>query len=580
MDKYESISLVGEGSYGVVLKCRHKASGQIVAIKKFIETEEDHNVRKMALREIRMLKKLQHPNLVNMIEVFRRKRRFYLVFEYMDHTLLDELEDNQSGLGNQKTRCHMFQVIRGIDFCHTNNILHRDIKPENVLVSENGVIKLCDFGFARFITNGPESYTDYVATRWYRAPELLVGDTKYGREVDIWAIGCLFAELMSGDPIFPGESDIDQLFKIIKLQGRLCLKHEHMIARNPMLKGIKKTTFEESDGLVDGTSRSLYKLYPKWPHLCLEIVSLCLRLDPSKRPASYDLLHHSYFTHDNFVEEFLPEISQKIEEEFLKNPLLVKQFVNSDLSLEKKGLTFSRRNSQLETRWRMNFASENHNCRDQQKNLFRESDTLEILEKRNNTNYLSLLDVNEEGCNLEINNGNLVPANKHSPLFSGHKVTSFPCKTSSSYEPYSNSLSPLPYQSLQVHNTVDHLSLPSPPGLLHPAINNLSFSHSTSGENINKHRNIVPQRGGGLSRTQPGKKLDLHLPVEMYSEGFSKPPWKLKCSHDDFSLPNLPGTSPKGVKKKFNHLNTNDNFISPNESSSLLLSSPNNLPFV
>lgn len=102
----------------------------------------------------------------------------------------------------------------------SGQIVHRDVKPENILVSNQGVIKLCDFGFARLVSSGGETYTDYVATRWYRAPELLVGDTRYGRPVDIWAVGCLFAEIMSGDPLFPGESDIDQIYQIMKLLGK------------------------------------------------------------------------------------------------------------------------------------------------------------------------------------------------------------------------------------------------------------------------------------------------------------------------------------------------------------------------
>lgn len=220
MDSYENLGLVGEGSYGMVLKCRQKETGQLVAIKKFLESEDDKQVKKIALREIKMLKQLRHENLVNLIEVFRKKNRLFLVFEFVDHTVLDELEKYPNGLNVQVTKEVLWQVIRGIDFCHAHNIIHRDVKPENILVSKLRVVKLCDFGFARTLALSPgEAYTDYVATRWYRAPELLVGDTSYGKAVDIWAIGCLFIEMLTGDPLFPGESDIDQLYHIVKCFG-------------------------------------------------------------------------------------------------------------------------------------------------------------------------------------------------------------------------------------------------------------------------------------------------------------------------------------------------------------------------
>ena len=149
MEKYENLGLVGEGSYGIVMKCRHKESGQLVAVKKFIESEDDKMVKKIALREVRMLKQLHHENLVNLLDVFRRKRRLFLVFEFVDHTILEELERNPMGLDELSCKKCVWQVLRGIDFCHSHNIIHRDVKPENVLVSRTGVVKLCDFGFAR-----------------------------------------------------------------------------------------------------------------------------------------------------------------------------------------------------------------------------------------------------------------------------------------------------------------------------------------------------------------------------------------------------------------------------------------------
>ena len=222
VDRYEKICKIGEGSYGIVFKCRNKENHNIVAIKKFVETEDDPLIRKIAMREIRMLKQLKHENLVCLIEVFRRKRKLHLVFEFCDYTILDELEKHSKGLKEDKVKSILWQTIRGVLFCHENSCIHRDIKPENILLTKDGTVKLCDFGFARLLNGPGAEYTDYVATRWYRSPELLVGDTMYGPPVDIWAIGCLFGELLTGQPIWPGKSDVDQLYLIQKSLGTLC----------------------------------------------------------------------------------------------------------------------------------------------------------------------------------------------------------------------------------------------------------------------------------------------------------------------------------------------------------------------
>ncbi|XP_075387320.1 cyclin-dependent kinase-like 1 isoform X2 [Tenrec ecaudatus] len=216
MEKYEKIGKIGEGSYGVVFKCRHRDTGQIVAIKRFLESEDDPVIKKIALREIRMLKQLKHPNLVNLLEVFRRKRKLHLVFEYCDHTVLHELDRYQRGVPEHLVKSITWQTLQAVNFCHKHSCIHRDVKPENILITKRSVIKLCDFGFARLLTGPSDYYTDYVATRWYRSPELLVGDTHYGPPVDVWAIGCVFAELLSGVPLWPGKSDVDQLHLIRK----------------------------------------------------------------------------------------------------------------------------------------------------------------------------------------------------------------------------------------------------------------------------------------------------------------------------------------------------------------------------
>ncbi|KAI4495890.1 hypothetical protein M0802_008296 [Mischocyttarus mexicanus] len=336
MDKYENIEVVGEGSYGVVMKCRHRETGQVVAIKKFLETEEDVQVRKLALREIRILKKLRHENLINMIEVFRRRKRFYLVFEFLDHTVLDELERTADGLGIEVSKRYIFQVLRGLNFCHNNHIMHRDVKPENVLVSSNGVIKLCDFGFARLVGSSKESCTDYVATRWYRAPELLVGDSKYGREIDVWAVGCLYAEMMTGDPIFPGESDIDQIYRITKVLGSLSGKHQSSsIGSNsyPKQHSLRLTTVDEL--MIFQGPVSLKNLFPSWSSVSLDFLSQCLRMDPETRPKCSLLLNHYLFLQENFNVKFLEELQRFVAKESSLNPLSKKKIH------DRKGSIFS-----------------------------------------------------------------------------------------------------------------------------------------------------------------------------------------------------------------------------------------------
>ncbi|KAH0620213.1 hypothetical protein JD844_020260 [Phrynosoma platyrhinos] len=159
--------------------------------------------------------------------------------------------------------------------------IHRDVKPENILITKHFVIKLCDFGFARILTGPSDYYTDYVATRWYRSPELLVGDTQYGPPVDVWAIGCVFAELLSGIPLWPGKSDVDQLYLIRKTLGDLIPRHQQVFSTNQFFSGVR---------IPDPESMG------------------CLHMDPAERLTCEQLLQHSYF--DSIRElQYLPQLT-------------------------------------------------------------------------------------------------------------------------------------------------------------------------------------------------------------------------------------------------------------------------------
>ncbi|XP_066128218.1 cyclin-dependent kinase-like 1 isoform X1 [Saccopteryx bilineata] len=331
MEKYEKIGKIGEGSYGVVFKCRNRDTGQIVAIKRFLESEDDPVIKKIALREIRMLKQLKHPNLVNLIEVFRKKRKLHLVFEYCDHTVLHELDRYQRGVPEHLVKSITWQTLQAVNFCHQHNCIHRDVKPENILITKHSVIKLCDFGFARLLTGPSDYYTDYVATRWYRSPELLVGDTQYGPPVDVWAVGCVFAELLSGVPLWPGKSDVDQLYLIRKTLGDLIPRHQQVFSANQYFSGVKipdpedmrfasvlqevkavvrkeiwKSHLEAGREGICETGKAVCEegrllqepLELKFPNISYPALGLlkgCLHMNPEGRLACEQLLQHPYF---------------------------------------------------------------------------------------------------------------------------------------------------------------------------------------------------------------------------------------------------------------------------------------------
>jgi cyclin-dependent kinase-like len=308
MDKYERLHKIGEGAYGEVFKCVHRATGEAVAIKRFTDSDEDPNIRKMCTRELGMLKKLRHGNLVNLLEVFRRRKRLHLVFEYCDHTLLNELETHKRGMAEGDIQRISWQILQGVDYCHRNGVIHRDVKPENILICKNGVVKLCDFGFARNLTGPGGHYTDYVATRWYRSPELLVGDVQYGPPVDVWAVGCVFAEMLTGQAIWPGRSDVDMLYHIRRTLGDLTPRHMDIFSNNSYFKGISIPE--------PAVHEPLSVRYSRFSHQTISFLEGCLVMEPAGRLTCDELLDHSYFT--VFRDWFQPELEMLLAKDARK----------------------------------------------------------------------------------------------------------------------------------------------------------------------------------------------------------------------------------------------------------------------
>ena len=288
-NKYEVIGVIGEGAYGIVYKCKNKENNEFVAIKKFKETEDDL-VKKTMRRELKMLQLMKNENIVLFQEAFKRKGNLFLVFEFVDRNLLELLEMSPNGLDPTLIRSLIYQLCKAIKYLHDQNIIHRDVKPENLLIDNKMNLKLCDFGFARKINiNKPhEMLTDYVATRWYRAPELLLTNGEYGPEVDYWAVGCIMGELTDGNPLFPGENETDQLYCIEKVLGNLPQSQINMFYSNPIFNG---------KSLLNVTKpETLEKRYMgKLNMTAINFMKGLLELEPNKRLNGETVFKHPYF---------------------------------------------------------------------------------------------------------------------------------------------------------------------------------------------------------------------------------------------------------------------------------------------
>ena len=286
-NKYEVIGIVGEGAYGIVYKCKNKETGKYVAIKKFKEIGDDL-IKKTMKRELKMLQRLHHPNIVEFQDAFKRKGNLFLVFEFVDKNLLELIEENPKGLDPNIIKTIIYQLCKAIKYLHGQKIIHRDIKPENLLIAKNEETKLCDFGFARLLSGNAEKLTDYVATRWYRAPELLISQGEYGTEVDYWAIGCIMGELVDGNPLFPGENELDQIHCIQKVLGNLTEKQQETFYSNPIYQGKNLLNITKPETLER-------KYFGKLNKQAINFLKGLLELEPKKRLNENNVFQHPYF---------------------------------------------------------------------------------------------------------------------------------------------------------------------------------------------------------------------------------------------------------------------------------------------
>jgi len=223
MDNYAKLEKIGEGTYGVVYKARDTTTNEIVALKKIRLEAEDEGVPSTAIREISLLKELKDDNVVKLLDIVHADQKLYLVFEFLDMDLKRFMESGNSrgepiSLDTVKKFTH--QLTSGLNYCHAHRILHRDLKPQNLLIDKHLNLKLADFGLARAFGVPLRTYTHEVVTLWYRSPEVLLGSRHYSTALDMWSVGCIFAEMaLRGQPLFPGDSEIDQIFRIFRILG-------------------------------------------------------------------------------------------------------------------------------------------------------------------------------------------------------------------------------------------------------------------------------------------------------------------------------------------------------------------------
>ena len=288
MEKYEIIDFLGEGSFAKVSKAKVIKSEELVAIKK-LKKKYPTWQECVDLREVKALNKCkQNDNIIKLKEMIRIEDTLYLVFEYMEKNLYQLITERQNNkLTEGQIRYILWQTLQGVAYMHKYGFFHRDLKPENLLVS-NDKIKIADFGLAREIRSIPP-YTDYVATRYYRAPECILKSTNYNSPVDIWAVGCIMAELYNFKPTFYGGSEKEVLFRMASVIGP-----PNNLNWAEGLQLAKKIGINFPATLSNSTS--LGQVIPDASSEALDLIGEMLKWDPNKRATAPNLLNHPFFT--------------------------------------------------------------------------------------------------------------------------------------------------------------------------------------------------------------------------------------------------------------------------------------------
>jgi cyclin-dependent kinase len=293
MENYRRTEILGQGAYGKVYKGQDLRTGQFIALKRAITTNEEEGIPPTTLREISILKSISECEyIVKLLDVISAKTKsgksiLYIVFQFLDCDLkafMIKTKGRGNGLDKTVAKKFFFQLLIGLKHCHENGIMHRDLKPQNILVENGEKIKIADFGLSRNFTIPIGKYTHEVVTLWYRAPEILLGAKTYSTPIDIWSVGCIFAEMLIGKPIFCGESEIEQLLAIFKILGTPTEKNWPGVGN-----------FKDWHEFPQWSPKKLKLIFSKNDGDSFEFLQLFLRINPSKRISIYEAIENPYF---------------------------------------------------------------------------------------------------------------------------------------------------------------------------------------------------------------------------------------------------------------------------------------------
>ncbi|KAF2795265.1 Pkinase-domain-containing protein [Melanomma pulvis-pyrius CBS 109.77] len=288
---FEVLNHIEEGSYGWVSRARDTSTGEIVALKKVKMDHQQDGFPITALREINILQKARHKNIVDLKETVMGDdlKEVVLVMEFLEHDLKTLQEDMPEPFLASEVKTLLRQLAGAVDFLHSNYIMHRDLKTSNILINNRGILKIADFGMSRTIPPPQAPLTQLVVTLWYRAPELLLGTTTYDTSIDMWSLGCIFGELLTKSPLLPGKNEVDALTLIFTLCGLPTEKTWPAFYRLPNAKSLKLPRDSRNSGSV------IRAKFPFLTNAGAELLSSLLSLNPEARPTAKEMLLHPYF---------------------------------------------------------------------------------------------------------------------------------------------------------------------------------------------------------------------------------------------------------------------------------------------